>query len=52
MKQISDDEMALARVGIIALIDEATGYQKERFKDKTALKKILDKERKKQGREN
>jgi hypothetical protein len=31
----------LARVGIIALIDEATGYQDERVRD--ALQKILDK---------
>ena len=25
------EKLALAKVGIIALIDEATGYQKERF---------------------
>lgn len=31
---------ALARVGIIALVDEATGYQKDRAKD--ALAKILE----------
>jgi len=30
----------VARVGIIALVDEATGYQRERAKD--ALARILD----------
>jgi len=32
---------SLAKIGIIALIDEATGYQE--FRDKTALQAILDK---------
>ena len=32
---------ALARVGIIALIDEATGYQE--IRDRQALQQILDK---------
>ena len=41
MKEITKEEMSLAKLGIIALIDEATGYQEERFKDKTALKKKL-----------
>ena len=35
---ISKKEIALAKVGLDALIDEATGYQKERFKDNEALK--------------
>jgi P63C domain len=43
-KQIADRAMllmrALAHVGIVALVDEATGYQKEREKD--ALAKILE----------
>ena len=28
---VTKEELALAKVGIIALIDEATGYQKQRF---------------------
>jgi len=31
----------LATVGLLALIDEATGYQTERFKDDRALRKEL-----------
>lgn len=27
------EELRLAKIGLIALIDEATGYQKERFKE-------------------
>ncbi len=34
---------AFAKVGIIALVDEATGYQDIRAKDREALQKILDK---------
>lgn len=34
---------AFAKVGIIALVDEATGYQDIRGKDREALQKILDK---------
>lgn len=32
-------DIALAKVGILALVDEVTGYQEERFKDKEALRK-------------
>ena len=38
---ITKEEMAMAKLGIIALIDEATGYQEVR--DKDALKKELAK---------
>lgn len=31
----------LAKIGLIALIDEATGYQNERFKDPLALRKMV-----------
>ena len=34
---------AFAKVGITALVDEATGYQDIRAKDKEALQKLLDK---------
>ena len=34
---------AFAKVGIIALVDEATGYQDIRAKDRDALQKLLDK---------
>ena len=33
MSEITDHEVALAKVGLIALIDEATGFQQEREKD-------------------
>ena len=35
---LSKEEIALAKIGLDALIDEATGYQVERFKDNKALK--------------
>ncbi len=40
----SERRLALAKVGLNALIDEATGFQKERFKDPMALRKMLRKE--------
>ena len=37
------ERLALAKVGIIALIDEATGYQKERFEqDGNPLQEMLE----------
>lgn len=50
-KEIRKAELSmldLAKIGITALIDEATGYQEERFKDKDALLKILVKNKKKE----
>ena len=41
MSKLTKEEMSLAKLGIIALIDEATGYQSERAKD--GLKKELEK---------
>lgn len=38
--------LALAKVGLDAVIDEVTGYQEERFKDKKALRKRYKKYRK------
>lgn len=43
-----EELVALAKVGITAVIDEATGYQKERFKDKQALAKVYAKAVKKE----
>ena len=39
-KSISKDELILAKVGLIALVDEATGYQYKR--DKKALQEKLE----------
>ena len=50
-KEIRKAELSmldLAKIGITALIDEATGYQEERFKDKDALLKVLVKNKKKE----
>ena len=35
--------IALAKVGLNAVIDEATGYQKERFKNPNSLKDMKEK---------
>jgi len=52
---MNEQEVKLAKIGFMALIDEATGYQQERFKDPKALRKeyrrlgIFERDRKKLG---
>ena len=51
MRDTNKERLILAQVGLRALIDEATGFQKERFKDKNALRKyhkeLKDRDKKK-----